>query len=79
MSVGVSTQSLGRLGGGADAVLYSLSRVDRHLTPSEALALSRLIFNLAAPPGAGEALVSGRHDVFQMLVTRAAPGAAPLT
>ena len=72
LTVGVSTQTLGRLAG-RDAVLYSISRADRRLTPTEARALSRLIFNLTAPPGAEEALVSGRHDVFHVIVRGVAP------
>jgi prolipoprotein diacylglyceryltransferase len=72
MTVGVSTQFLGRLAG-ADTMLYSISRANRHLTPPEARALSRLIFNLAGAPGAQHALVPGRHDVFHMIVKRASP------
>lgn len=72
LTVGVSTQSLGRLGN-ADAVLYSLSRADRHLSPDEARALAGLIANMASRSGNEHELVQGRHDVFH-LILRETPG-----
>jgi hypothetical protein len=75
-TIGVSSQSLGPLGG-ADAVLYSISRADRHLTPGEAKAIARLIFDIAAPRGAVWELVRGGYDVFHLIV-RAAPRATPV-
>jgi hypothetical protein len=67
LSIGVSAQSLGRLGS-ADAVLYSLSRVDRCLTLREALALARLIVNLASRFSSRQELLHGHHGVFHLIV-----------
>ncbi len=72
LTVGVSTQSLGRLGN-ADAILYSLSRVDRRLRPDEARALAGLITKVASGSGTEHELVQGRHDVFH-LILRGTPG-----
>jgi hypothetical protein len=73
-SIGISTQSLGRLRD-AQAVLYSLSRADRRLTPDEARALAGLIMNLACARSRPE-LRAGRHGVFH-LILRDAPQPDP--
>ncbi|CAN7510845.1 prolipoprotein diacylglyceryl transferase [Variovorax sp. LjRoot84] len=73
-SIGISTQSLGRLRE-ARAVLYSLSRADRSLTPGEARALAGLIMNLACARHQSE-LRPGRHGVFH-LILRDAPQPDP--
>jgi len=67
LSIGVSAQSLGRLCS-ADAVLYSLSRVDRCLTLREALVLARLIVNLASRFSSRQELLHGHHGVFHLIV-----------
>ena len=61
-TVGVSTQPLD-----AQAVLYSLSRVDREMSANEARAISRLILNLACLRGRPE-LRQGGHSVFHLIV-----------
>ena len=67
LTIGVSAQSLERLYS-ADAVLYSLSRVDRCLTLREALALARLIVNLASRSGGRQELLDGHHGVYHLIV-----------
>jgi hypothetical protein len=67
LTVGVSTERLGRLGE-SDASLYSLSRLDRDLTTFEARALARLILNLAPHPRATDELVRGPLGVFHVIV-----------
>jgi prolipoprotein diacylglyceryltransferase len=67
LSIGVSAQSLGRLDS-ADAVLYSLSRVDRCLTLREALDLARLIVNLASRFSSRQELLHGHHGVFHLIL-----------
>ena len=74
-AIGVSSQPLGRTGG-ADAILYSISKAGAPLTPIEAGSLARFIFNLAAPAGAALELVRGAQDVFHVIVHRAANGRA---
>ena len=65
LSVGVSTQPLDDARG---AILYSLSRANRHLTPPEARALARLIVNLRSRSGSRQQLLRGRDDVFHLIV-----------
>lgn len=72
LGVGVSMQQLVRRDG-AEEVLYSLSRADRHLTTHEAGALARLIALLVRPCVAGTKLLQGRHGVFHFIVRIAAP------
>ena len=66
-AVGVSTQSLGRIGD-RTAVLYSLSRVQPCLTHGEAQALARLIGHLAFRPDQQQELFAGAHDVFHVVL-----------
>jgi prolipoprotein diacylglyceryltransferase len=79
LSIGISTQSLGRLRD-ARAVLYSLSRVDRRLTPGEARALAGLITNLACARGGAELrpeLQPGHHGVFHLILRDGAQSVQP--
>ncbi|VTU28740.1 prolipoprotein diacylglyceryl transferase family protein [Variovorax sp. RA8] len=65
-SIGISTQSLGRLRE-ARTVLYSLSRADRRLKPDEARALAGLITQLARAQPCCE-LRPGGHGVFHLIL-----------
>ena len=65
-SIGISTQSLGRLLE-ARTVLYSLSRADRRLKPEEARALAGLITQLTCAQPCCE-LRSGGHGVFHLIL-----------
>jgi prolipoprotein diacylglyceryltransferase len=65
LRVGVSTQPLDLDRG---AVLYSLSRADRALTPPEARALARLIVNLLSRDARRQELRRGHHEVFHLIL-----------
>jgi hypothetical protein len=67
LNVGLSKELLD----GANAMLYSMSRADRHLTVLEAHALARFISLLASPPGNSGTLVHGRRDVFHLIIHEA--------
>lgn len=64
-TVGVSTQPLGE-----QLILYSLSRIDRQMSSSEARAISRLIMNIACLRGRPE-LLRGNHSIFHLIVRAA--------
>jgi hypothetical protein len=73
-TIGVSTQALGPAADG-EAVLYSISRADRRLTPDEAATVARFIADVVAS-GAERELVRGGRDVFHLIVRRARPATA---